>query len=308
MLNSGFEHREQLGPAAAGQRALDWLSARRGGPASPDWEARFAAGQVLLDGERTTPTQVLRAGQWLAWRRPPWEEPQVPLWFEVVHLDDDLLAVAKPSGLPTLPRGGVFQDHTLLALLRARFPEATPLHRLGRHTSGLLLCARTAAARSAAAKALEQAEVRKIYRALASGTMIQGGLVIEAPIGKIDYPPLGRLHAAAAGGRRARSLVTVLERRQPDATLIDVEIETGRPHQIRIHLAWAGHPLQGDPLYGPGGVPRPGCTAVPGDGGYLLHAARLLLRHPRSGEPLDLRSPPPEALAAAAPVRDEQDG
>ena len=296
--NGGWEHREQLGPAAAGKTALEWLAARPGGAPVAEWRARFEQGQVLLDSAVAQPGQLLRAGQWLSWRRPPWEEPEVPLWFEVLHLDDALLAVHKPSGLPTLPGGGVFQDHTLLALLRARFPEATPLHRLGRHTSGVLLCARTIAARAAAARALEQPDVRKIYRALASGVIPRDAFAIEAPIGELAYAPLGRLHAASPQGRASRSRVQVLERRA-GSTLVDVEIDTGRPHQIRIHLAWAGHPLVGDPLYGLGGVPRDGCTAVPGDGGYLLHAAQLVLRHPASAELLDLRSPPPEGLRSA---------
>ena len=297
-LNGGWEHREQIGPLAAGRTALEWLSSRPNGPPAPEWEARFAAGRVLIDGEAALPGQVLRAGQWLVWRRPPWEEPDVPLSFEVIHLDGELLAVAKPGGLPTLPGGGVFQDHTLLALVRAQFPEAAPLHRLGRHTSGLVLCARTLAARSPAARALENPGVRKLYRALASGEIDRDSFAIEAPIGPVAYPPLGTLHAASARGRVSRSRVQVLERR-PGATLVEVEIDTGRPHQIRIHLAWAGHPLVGDPLYAPGGLPRPGGTAVPGDGGYLLHAARLVLRHPSSGAVLDLRSPPPQTLRCA---------
>ena len=293
--NGGWEHREQLGPLAAGRTALEWLAARPGSAPEVEWRLRFDQGQVLLDGVAVLPEQRLRAGQWLSWRRPPWEEPDVPLWFEVIHLDEALLAVHKPSGLPTLPGGGVFQDHTLLALLRARFPEAAPLHRLGRHTSGIVLCARTIGVRAAAAKALEQPEVRKLYRALASGVIEREAFAIDAPIGEITYAPLGKLHAASPEGRASRSRVQVLERRA-GATLVEVEIDTGRPHQIRVHLAWAGHPLVGDPLYGPGGVPWVGCTAVPGDGGYRLHAARLVLRHPVSGEVLDLRSPPPEGL------------
>jgi 23S rRNA pseudouridine1911/1915/1917 synthase len=78
--------------------------------------------------------------------------------------------------------------------------------------------------------------------------------------------------------------------------LVDVEILTGRPHQIRIHMAWAGHPLVGDPLYGPGGIPLPETSAVPGDPGYLLHAHRLELAHPHTGERLLISCQPPPAL------------
>ena len=298
MRNAGRDHREQIGPAAAGRTALDWLV--RGGRLSAEdaerlWRARFAAGEVLLDGAVAAPQALLRLGQWLTWRQPPWVEPEAPLDFRVLHLDQQLLAVDKPSGLPTLPGAG-YQQHTLLVQVRARFPEAAPLHRLGRHTSGLVLFARTIAARGPAASALHQRGVRKLYRALAEGTPGWDTLPIDAPIGEIDYAPLGRLHAASESGKPSRSVARVLERRA-GATLLEVEIATGRPHQIRIHLAWAGHPLVGDPLYGPGGVPRQGTSAVPGDGGYLLHAARLCLRHPSSGAELDLRSAPPESLS-----------
>jgi 23S rRNA pseudouridine1911/1915/1917 synthase len=92
-------------------------------------------------------------------------------------------------------------------------------------------------------------------------------------------------------------VITVRERRD-GAALCDVRITTGRPHQIRIHLAAAGHPLAGDPLYVEGGVPRPGTHVRPGEGGYLLHAHTLDLPHPRTGTPLRLVAPPPAALRA----------
>ena len=106
---------------------------------------------------------------------------------------------------------------------------------------------------------------------------------------------LGTLHAAAADGKPALSQVTVIERRA-DAFLCDVRIATGRPHQIRIHLAAAGHPLLGDPLYGVGGVPEPDTRALPGDPGYQLHAAELSIRHPRSGDELVIACEPPPLL------------
>jgi 23S rRNA pseudouridine1911/1915/1917 synthase len=93
----------------------------------------------------------------------------------------------------------------------------------------------------------------------------------------------------------------VLERRggEPASALVEVAIETGRPHQIRIHLAFAGHPLVGDPLFGAGGLPLPGTRALPGDPGYLLHAQRLELDHPVSGARLVIECPPPPALRTA---------
>lgn len=260
-----------------------------------EWRERIRSGQILLDGELAVGDEILRAGQWLTWDRPPWIEPEVPLATAILYEDLDLLAVAKPSGLPTLPGGGEFLEHTLLALVRRRAPEASPMHRLGRCTSGLVLFAPTAGARKPLQAAFQAPRTRKVYRALCGGHPAQEDFEITTPIGEVPYGPLGSLHAATAGGRASRSHVTVLEQRG-DASLLEVEIFTGRPHQIRIHLASVGHPLVGDPLYGPGGTPIPGTTALPGDPGYLLHAHRLELEHPHTGVWLTLECPPPPLL------------
>ena len=294
-LNGGFRHREQIASAAAGQTVLAHLTASYPRATAAQWRERIAAGQVRIGDRPVLGGELLRAGECLIWERPPWLEPEVPLATAVLYEDQALLAVAKPSGLPTLPGGGDFLEHTLLALVRRRHPEASPMHRLGRGTSGLVLFAPTAGAARPLQAAFREPSTRKVYRTLCSGHPERAAFEITAPIGEIPYAPLGTLHAASAGGRPSQSRVTVLERRD-GATLVEVEIFTGRPHQIRIHLAWAGHPLVGDPLYGPGGTPLPGTTAVPGELGYLLHAHRLELAHPRSGARLTLACQPPPEL------------
>jgi 23S rRNA pseudouridine1911/1915/1917 synthase len=280
---------------------LDHLLSRRGTAPEAEWRARIDSGAVQVEGAPATAAQVLRAGQWLTWARPPWDEPTVPLCTAVLLEDEHLLAVAKPRGLPTLPGGGVFQDSTLLAVVRRRDPEASPVHRLGRDTSGVVLFARTALARNALNAALRDRKVRKVYRALCAGHPERDDFPIDAPIGEVPYPPTGTLHAASPGGRPSRSRVRVLERRggEAKASLVEVEIETGRPHQIRIHLAFAGHPLVGDPLFGPGGLPFPGGLAVPGDPGYLLHALRVEFAHPATGARVAVECAPPPALRRA---------
>jgi len=216
----------------------------------------------------------------------------IGLAFAVLHRDDDLLAVAKPRGLPSIPNGG-FLAHTLLHVVRAHFPEATPMHRLGRGTSGLLLFARTATARRAVSASWRTGGVEKVYRALVSGVPELREFTVEAPIGLVDHPRLGRLHAAAAGGKAAVSHVRILAARNGNA-LAEVTIPTGRPHQIRIHMAAAGHPLVGDPLYVAGGGPAAD-GGLPGDAGYRLHAHRLRLAHPGTGLPVEIEcAPPPE--------------
>jgi 23S rRNA pseudouridine1911/1915/1917 synthase len=301
-MNQGYVHRETIDHRGAGRSLLAHLVARGGPVTEGEWRERIRDGGVRLDGGLTDPGATLRAGQRLSWERPPWTEPDVPLCAAVLHEDPDLLAVAKPRGLPTLPGGGAFLEHTLLAVVRRRDPGASPMHRLGRFTSGLVLFARTSEARTAVQVLFREHRVRKVYRALCAGHPLPDAFEITAPIGEVPYPPTGTLHAADPGGRASRSRVRVLERRSDGSpcSLLEVEIATGRPHQIRIHLAHAGHPLLGDPLYGPGGIPLPGTTAVPGDPGYHLHAHRLELRHPRSGRELRLECPPPPILREGA--------
>jgi 23S rRNA pseudouridine1911/1915/1917 synthase len=256
---------------------------------------------VRVDGVPARPGDRLRAGQSVTWERPPWDEPDAPLATAVLFRDPDLLAVAKPRGLPTMPGGGLYQDATLLALVRSLDPDAAPVHRLGRDTSGVVLFARTGAARVALARDLRERRVEKTYLALCTGHPERDVLDVDAPIGEVPYPPTGTIHAAHPGGRPSRSRVRVLERRAGPVptSLVEVAIETGRPHQIRIHLAFAGHALAGDPLYGPGGRPAPGCLAVPGDPGYALHALRIGFAHPRTGAPVVVECAPPPLLRPA---------
>ena len=236
---------------------------------------------------------VLRPGQALVWKRPPWEEPAVPLGFAILHRDDHLLAVAKPRGLPSVPNGG-FLEHTLLSRVRRLHPEAVPMHRLGRGTSGLVLFARTDVARRAVAAGVAPGTGREgVPRARERACPPSETFTIDTPIGLVAHPRLGQVHAASPSGKPAVSHVRVLALRGEDA-LVAVTIPTGRPHQIRIHLAAAGHPLVGDPLYVEGGVPGPD-PGLPGEGGYRLHAHRLALAHPATGRRLELECPlPPE--------------
>jgi 23S rRNA pseudouridine1911/1915/1917 synthase len=295
-MNQGWVYQDCVSRAASGVTLLEFYAKRYRRFSLQDWRSRIVAGQVWVEGELGTVDRVVQAGQQLAYHRPPWQEPEVPLSFDVLYKDADLLAIAKPSGLPVLPGGG-FLEHTLLHLLRRRYPHETPVpvHRLGRGTSGLVLLARSALARSELSRQIRDRTLKKIYRALIGPSDLPEQFTIEQPIDKIPHPFLGHIYSATPAGKYSRSDVRVLQRTS-QVTLVEVSIPTGRPHQIRIHLAAAGFPLVGDPLYGVGGVPPSETTAVPGDCGYYLHAFRLEFTHPRTQELIKIECLPPNIL------------
>lgn len=304
-MNQGWTYFDRVKPAAVGQTVLNYYTQRYRHSTEAQWRSRIEQGQILLDGQPVRAQTVVYKNQSLSYYRAPWQEPAAPLDFEVLHEDEDFWAIAKPSGLPVLPGGG-FLEHTLLHQMRVRYPAETPVpvHRLGRGTSGAMLVAKSQSARDSLAKQFRVRSLSKVYRALigpASGNELGDRFTCTYPIGKLPYPPLGYLYGHCESGLTARSEGTVLQR-GPNSTLVDVSILTGRPHQIRIHLAASGYPLLGDPLYAAGGIPIPGGTAMPGEVGYHLHAHRLRLSHPRTGKTLSVVAQPPPILQTAAEV------
>ena len=293
-MNQGWTYRDQV--TQPGITVLDYYSQRYRHSSQAEWRARILSGQILLDDAPASPDQILLPGQQLAYHRPPWQEPDVPLEFETLFADADLLVIAKPSGLPVLPGGG-FLEHTLLGQLALRYPTETPLpiHRLGRGTSGLMLLARSTQARAALSRQMRHRQIGKVYRALVGVTDLPDAFTVTQPIGKVPIRGWAISMPATAEGQFAQSDCRVVQR-QTEATLLDVSILTGRPHQIRIHLASVGYPLLGDPLYGVGGLPLPQTQAklpVPGDCGYLLHAYKLEFQHPVSAKLMQFSCPPP---------------
>ena len=194
-LNRGWTYRQQVGPEGAGLTVLEFLAATRLHTTSEEWARRLDRGEVEIEGKRATSRCILQPGQIIVWHRPPWDETVVPTNYRIVYEDESIVGVDKPCGLPTMPAGG-FLNHTLLALMREEYPEASPLHRLGRHTSGLVLFARTRAAASALARAWRDHAVKKSYRALALGETRMEMYVIDVPIGPVPHPLLGTVHAA----------------------------------------------------------------------------------------------------------------
>ena len=252
-MNRGWSYREQVGPEAAGHTVLAYLTATRLHSTEQEWAARIERGEVEVEGTRVRGDDIAASPgrPWSGTARPGTKR-RSPRTTSSIHEDDSIIVVNKPSGLPTMPAGG-FLDNTLLALVRERYPEASPLHRLGRGTSGLVLFARHERARRRSSRARGAiATCKKTYRALGLGSTRTEMFVIDVPIGPVPHPLIGTVQAACEGGKPSHSVAVVLEQRH-DQTLFSVDITTGRPHQIRIHMAYAGHPLIGDPLYEAGG-------------------------------------------------------
>ncbi|MEO0539554.1 MAG: RluA family pseudouridine synthase [Cyanobacteria bacterium P01_A01_bin.105] len=291
-MNQGWTYRDRISNRHAHCTLVDYYTQHYPHSTADQWRQRIVAQQILVDGQPALPQTQLQPGQQLTYQRPPWQEPSAPLDLPILHEDADLLVVNKPSGLPVLP-GANFLEHTLLWQVRQRQPSAYPIHRLGRGTSGVMLLAKTQAARCHLSQQMRQHHIDKRYWAIVSNGMgdaqIPDTFTTDQPIGKCPHPLLGYVYGAAATGLTAHSAGQVLQRWE-DKALIEVAIATGRPHQIRIHLAALGHPLLGDPLYPKGGKPNP--DAVPGDCGYWLHAYQLRFTHPTTGTPVEIRQRP----------------
>lgn len=288
MLNRGYAYTTIISSKYHGQTLLSHLTSLYPHSTREAWQQKLNNGEVTLDGEAATGSEALVSGQTLVWNRPPWIEPDAPQDFEVLFEDAHLLAVNKPSGLPTLPGGG-FMENTLLRLVQQRTPDANPVHRLGRGTTGIVLFAKTAQAASDLFASWNTAHVRKIYRAVGQNIAQQDAYEILTPIGLVPHPLIGSVWAASPDGKPSKSVAKVISR-GIDATIFEVSLHSGRPHQIRIHLASIGHPLAGDPLYGSGGQPLENLPGVPGDGGYFLHAQYLKFRHPVTREHINLEA------------------
>lgn len=250
------------------------------------------SGRVLLNGLQARSSQAVRAGDLIEYELPEVEllEPRPePIPLSVVHDDPDLVVVDKPPGMVVHPSAGHQSGtlvHALLGLGGAWSTvggTARPgiVHRLDKGTSGLILAARTDLAHRELATQLADRTLSRRYLAI-----VRGGLTVEQVVeGPIGRHPRDRLRMAVVeGGRPAQTRVKPVERRRGH-TLVQCDLETGRTHQIRVHLAALGHPVAGDAVYGrrtQGDPDRP-----------MLHALRLRFRHPRTGEVMTFESPPP---------------
>ncbi|MBT8136682.1 MAG: 23S rRNA pseudouridine(1911/1915/1917) synthase RluD [Gammaproteobacteria bacterium] len=265
------------------------------------------AGLVEVNGQMWRPRDRLHGGEKVvvhAMHEPVVEVRPEAIPIEIVHEDADLLVVNKAAGMVVHPgagnRSGTLQNALLHFDSRlATLPRAGIVHRLDKDTSGLLVIARTLRAHTALVQALAARHISREYYAVCQGVMISGGTV-DAPIGR---HPVDRIRMAVVpGGRPALSHYRIAERFAAH-TLVQVALESGRTHQIRVHMKHIGHPLVGDPLYGgrlaiPANASESLHGALHGFRRQALHATRLALTHPVSGAQLEWNSAMPDDLQA----------
>jgi 23S rRNA pseudouridine1911/1915/1917 synthase len=307
---------ETVVPATLGGERVDRAVALLTGLPRSTVAEMVHQGRVVVDGQRVeVRSRTLVIGQTLRVDvAPPAEHgPRADggVAFAVVDEDDHLIVVDKPAGL-VVHHGAGHSGGTLVDGLLARFPELARLaeagageagrpgivHRLDKGTSGLLVVARTADAFASLSAQLREHTAGRHYRALVAGTVEDDAGVVDAPIGRSPRQPTRM--AVTRGGRPARTAYTVVARyRDPlEATLVEATLETGRTHQVRVHLAAIGHPVFGDDRYW-GTVPRPPATrGLLAPGRLFLHAGRLSLDHPEDGARRTWESPLPPDLDA----------
>jgi 23S rRNA pseudouridine1911/1915/1917 synthase len=277
MLNRGYAYSSIISGKDHGRTLLSHLASLYPHSTAQAWQQNLNNREVTVDGVTANGSESVTSGQTLVWNRPAWIEPDCPLHFEVLFEDPHLLAVNKPGGLPTLPGGG-FMENTLLRLVQKQNPNANPVHRLGRGTTGIVLFAKTPQAAAKLSADWNTSRIQKIYRALAQGIAEHDAYEILTPIGLVPHPRIGSVWAASPSGKPSKSLAKVISRAPgstasssttssgtPGTTSFEVSLSSGRPHQIRIHLASIGHPLVGDRLYGLTGQPLEDLPGLPGE-------------------------------------------
>jgi 23S rRNA pseudouridine1911/1915/1917 synthase len=288
--------------AQHGQRLDKVLVALAGEFSRSHLQSLVERGHVQLDGVvQDTASRKLRVGQSLTLALVPTAEslafrPEA-IALAIVYEDEHLLVVDKPAGRVVHPAAGHWSGTLLNGLLAhhaaaTRLPRAGIVHRLDKDTSGLMVVAKTLPAMTALVRAIAAREVRRVYLALAHGTPAWPACTIDAPIGR---DPVSRLRMAVlASGKPARTEIerlAVTSLPGGSVAALRCRLHTGRTHQIRVHLAWRGHPLLADAVYG--GRPALGLAR------QALHATELAFAHPHDGRWLAFHAPLPSDLASA---------
>lgn len=282
--------------ACAGKRADAWLSETLADLTRSAAARLLEEGRVTSAGKPLAKNYRLRGGETVEVSLPDPEPIQavpqdIPL--DIVYEDADVIVINKPKGLVVHPAPG-HPDGTLVNALLFHCGDTLSgvggalrpgiVHRIDRDTSGLIAVAKNDFAHQGLAAQLQDHTLARVYRCIVTGGPREDTGTVDAPIGR--HPSDRKKMAVVPNGRAAVTHWRVLERFS-GYTDMECRLETGRTHQIRVHMAYTGHPVLGDTVYG---ARKP----VPGLQGQCLHAAELRFRHPRSGEPVELRCPLPE--------------
>lgn len=251
------------------------------------------AGIVLVNGQAAKAKYSVKAGDIITYEIQEeevldYQAEDIPL--DVVYEDEDLAIINKPQGMVVHPSAG-HSSGTMVNALLYQIKDLSGIngvvrpgivHRIDKDTSGLLMVAKNDAAHQALADELKAKKSFRKYLAIVHGNLPNDRGIIEAPIGRSEKDR--KKQAVIARGKEAVTRFQVIER-FGDYTLVELTLETGRTHQIRVHMAYIGHPVAGDPLYGPR-------KTLPGNGQFL-HAQTLGLTHPRTGEVMTFTAEPP---------------
>jgi len=309
-LSSASRQFFTIQPEDAGQRLDRYLVATLAAISRTHIQQLIAGGAVQVNGRARKPGYILRTGDEILVDQASLA-PQVSqakphlLPLDIVYEDADLLVINKAPGMVVHPAPGHTED-TLVNALLARYPDLRDgnngerpgiVHRLDRDTSGLLLVAKNAHTQAALIEQMRRHEIVKRYLALVEGVIALDQGSIDAPIGR-DPRHRQQMAITATGSREARTHFRVLERFARH-TLLLIQLETGRTHQIRVHLKAIGHPVVGDPTYGSGNVLR-----GPRLRRQFLHAFQLQCIHPTSGKQLEIEAPLPDDLRVVLDRKD----
>ena len=276
-LDTYLSEKYDITRSRAGTLIKEGRAAVNGASVTKAGYALRAGDEVNLDIPSPEPTDVVAQ--------------DIPL--RIVYEDSDLAVVYKPSGMVVHPAAGN-HDGTMVNALLYQLSDLSGIggeerpgivHRIDKDTSGLLLVAKNDKAHVGLSEQISVHSVERAYKAIVIGHMKEESGFVDAPIGR--HPTDRKKMAIVKGGREARTNWKVLEQLR-GATLIECRLTTGRTHQIRVHMASIGHPVLGDPVYGPRKSP------YPVEGGQLLHAGRIGFIHPVTGEKLLFEEPPEE--------------
>ncbi|OPX84685.1 MAG: Ribosomal large subunit pseudouridine synthase D [Pelotomaculum sp. PtaB.Bin104] len=289
----------QVNEATAGKRLDAYLAGEAAGLSRSFIQKLIAAGMVQVGGEVARSSYKVRPGDRVCLDIPEPEglevkPEQIPL--DIYYEDSDLIVVNKPRGMVVHPAAGNYSGTLVNALLfhcrdlSGINGVARPgiVHRLDKDTSGLLMAAKNDAAHTGLAEQLKQRQVKRRYLALVHGQVREESGIVNAPIGR-DPVDRQKMAVVEKNSKHAVTHYQVISR-FAGYTYLSLRLETGRTHQIRVHLAYIGHPVAGDPKYGPARSPL-GLT------GQFLHAAELGFVHPRTGVYLEFQAPLPEELS-----------